>query len=616
MKNRIRIKPIDYILIILTVVCLGLALCPDSVWKSVGDGLASDGNLERFTPSFIHVLRICVAFGFILSAGMVFWQVFSGESRTRFFRSLVRLPGRCLHDAGPFFKDLKRAFRLGTREFWIFLFIFLAGTVVRLLQLSVPLEHDEAYSMAMWARSDILFAISDYHLPNNHVFNSFLMNLVYHTFGKSPALLRLPVFLSGSLTIAAVWLLCRLFYKNNALISMTAAGLTAFAPYLIAYSVNARGYEIQAFLSVLTVGLAVYGKRRQNIFSWFLLIIFSALNFFTLPIALYPFGGICVWLLLGVVFFKPENTAFSSRWQLLKYLIFTGICVSILSLLLYVPLFRYSGLDSFFGNIYIGGTEASTYGETMMSRLKDSVEAFSGTLPHTLVWCIAAGILASPLLFRKNSDERVSFGAALLLWIAFLIPFQRPNLWPRTVLFLHPFLLMFAASGWSGLRLLSGFRRLSVYLIGLMVLAAGLSQFVVAVKACGVIGPDEQAVRLIMDREGANAGSIHFVTAAQDNAPLWVYADAYGLPRKIFDKREAFNTVYAFVNPTNDAYLGPVTLDDLLARFGPGDNFMVLDDPEILTEASNGILYRFEGREGAIRKSYGEYPALLSAEGE
>ena len=74
--------------------------------------------------------------------------------------------------------------------------------------------------------------------------------------------------------------------------------------------------------------------------------------------------------------------------------------------------------------------------------------------------------------------------------------------------------------------------------------------------------------------------------------------------------------MYAFLNPTNDAYLGPVALDDLLARFGPGKNFMVLDDPEILMEGDKGILYRFEGREGTIRKSYGEYPMLLSDDGE
>ena len=117
------------------------------------------------------------------------------------------------------------------------------------------------------------------------------------------------------------------------------------------------------------------------------------------------------------------------------------------------------------------------------------------------------------------------------------------------------------------------------------------------------------AVRLILEREGKNTENIHFVTAAQDNAPLWIYADYYGLPRKIFDKRETFNTVYAYVNPLNDSYMGPLTLDDLLNRFGPGANFMIMDDPEILMNEEDGVLYRFEGREGAIRKGYGEYPS-------
>lgn len=610
MKSRNKFKTIDYVLIFFALGCLVLAICPFSVWKSAGDRLASDGNLERFTPSFVSNLRIGLAFLCLLFTGLVLWQVFSSESRYRFFHSLVRLPGRCIHDIKPFVLDLKNAFDFRSKESWMFLFLFAAGTVVRLLQLSRPLEHDEAYSMAMWARSDIMFAISDYHLPNNHVFHSFLINLVYHTLGKSPALLRLPVFCSGCLLIAAVWLFCKQMYKNNSVIALTAAGLTAFAPYLISYSVNARGYEIQAFLSVLTAGLAVYGKRKQNIFAWLLLIILSGLNFFTLPIALYPFGGICIWLFFNVVFFKPENSAFRSRWQLLKYLLFMGVCVSLLSLLLYVPLFRYSGLDSFFGNIYIGGTEASTYGETLLSRLTDSVQVFTGTLPKIVIWFIAAGLIASPFIFLKNSDEHISYGAALVLWMALLISFQRPNLWPRTVLFLHPFLLTFTASGWAGLQFITGFRKVSLYMIALLVAAAGISQFADAVKVYGFIGSDEKAVQLILEREGRNAGNIHFVTAAQDNAPLWIYADEYGLPRKIFDKRESFNTVYAYVNPLNDSYLGPKDLYDLLARFGPGENFIVLDDPEILMEEPNGILYRFAGREGAIRKGYGAYPEI------
>ena len=209
MKNRF--KKIDYVLILAAVFCLVLALCPYTMYKSMGNRLASDGNLERFTPSFVSVLRIVFAAAFVLCSGIVLWQLCDGAGRSRFFRSLVLLPGRCVRDAGPFFRDLRAAFHPRGQAFWWFLLVFAGGILVRLLQLSAPLLHDEAYSMAMWARSDLLFSISDYHLPNNHVFHSFLINLVYHTLGKTPALLRLPVFLSGCLLIPAVWLLAKLF---------------------------------------------------------------------------------------------------------------------------------------------------------------------------------------------------------------------------------------------------------------------------------------------------------------------------------------------------------------------------------------------------------------------
>ena len=606
--NKKHLSFIDWIFAAAALVCLVPVFCPYSAIKSLGDRLASDGELESLTAQRVLVLRGVFAFFFLIFAGMVLWKLFAGESRRRFFQSLFRLPGRCIRDTKPFFKDLGAAFRPKKAEFWLLLLILAAGVTVRALQVRTPLMHDEAYSMAIWGRSDLLFAISDYHLPNNHVFHSVLVNLIYHHIGKSPALLRMPVFLSGSLLILAVWLLGKLFYNDFA--ALTAAGLTAFAPFLIFYSVNARGYEIQAFLSVLTVGLAVYGKRKQNIFSWFLLILFSGLNFFTLPIALYPFGGICVWLLLNVIFFAPENPVWRSRWQLMKYLIFMGLAVSALSMLLYVPLLRYSGWDSFFGNIYIGGTEASTFGETMISRLKDNVQAFTETLPVFVSAVIALGLVLSLILFRKTSREKISYGLSLLLWMALLIPFQKPNLWPRTLLFLHPFLLLFASSGLSGLCLVQRLKRFAALPAAVVILAAAVSQFLIARDVPGVVGPDEQAVRVIQEREGANAGNILFVTAAQDNAPIWIYADEYGFPPKIFDKRLPFNTVYAFVNPLNDSYLGPQTLEDLLARFGPGESFIDFDSAEILMDDSAGILYRFNGRESAIRKAYGDFPEL------
>lgn len=608
--KRVTLKWYDWFLTAAAVIFLAAALCPFSVIKSAGDHFASDGELERLTPETGLFLRFSAAFLFIMFSGIVLWGMFAPGGRKSFFRSVASLPGRCVRDAGPFCRDLGRGFSPHGWRFWLMILVFAAGTVLRVIQAGRPLGHDEAYSMAIWARSDILFAISDYHLPNNHVFHSFLINLIYHYVGKSVWMLRLPVLISGCLLIPAVWLLGRKFY--NDFIALTAAGLTAFAPYLVSYSVNARGYEIQALLSVLTLGLAVYGRRKRNIFAWFLFILLSALNFFTLPIALYPFGGICVWLFLNCIFFRSGESEFKNGAQLFKYLIFSGLSVSVLSLLLYVPLLRYSGWNSFFGNIYIGGVEKSLFTETMISRLTDNISEFIGTWPLPVIAAAAAGLVLSLFSFRKSSQERVSYGLALLLWMAAVIPFQKPNLWPRTLLFLHPFLFLFISSGLFVLRLIPGLGKAAGWICAAVVIAAGVEQFYAARNVPGMVGSDEQAVRLILEREKGNAENIHFVTAAQDNAPLWIYADIYGFPRKIFDKRETFNTVYAYVNPMNDSYLGPVTLDDLLARFGPGDNFIDQDSSEIIMEEPDGILYRFAGREGAIIKGYGEYPEMVT----
>ena len=41
-------------------------------------------------------------------------------------------------------------------------------------------------------------------------------------------------------------------------------------------------------------------------------------------------------------------------------------------------------------------------------------------------------------------------------FLLLLIPFQRPNLWPRTLIFLHPFLQLFCASGLSLMKRIRG----------------------------------------------------------------------------------------------------------------------------------------------------------------
>ena len=594
----------DYIFLVAAIICMIFALCPYSVYKQFGDRFASDGNMERLTQQYVSIVRIGAVFLLILLAGLILWKIINEDGRKRFFKSIWALPGRCWNDIPSFFSDLGNAIKPSGNQIWIFLLILIVGSFFQMMHLNDPLLHDEAYSIAIWGRSDLLFTISDYHLPNNHIFHSVLINLVYHHIGKTVPLLRSPVFISGCFLIAAVWLLGKLLY--NDFIGLMAAGLTAFAPFLIFYSYNARGYEIQALLSVITFGLAVYGKRKQNIFSWFLLILFSALNFFTLPIALYPFGSICVWLFLNVIFFDSDNKKWRSRWQLLKYLIFMGISVTLITMLLYTPLLSYSGWNSLFGNVFIAGIESATFGETMISRLKDNIDAFFGTWPVAVIYFVIIGLILSIFMFRKNAKEKISFGLALLLWMGLLIPIQKPNLWPRTLLFIHPFLLLFASSGIYRLKRIPKMNFPVTVLTSFMILLAGISQF----QFDRTIGPDEKAVQMILAEEGNNSQNIYLVTAPQDDAPLWVYADIYNFPRKIFDRNTAFNTVYAFVNPKNDTDLGAKTLDDLLERFGPGNNFIDMNSAQILMDDPNGVLYRFDCYQSAVIKAFGEFPEI------
>ncbi len=606
MKKKRKIGWAEVLPFIGIMACLFIVFCPYAQLRALGDSLAADGSMDRLTPSFALALR-AVAGGFgVLLLGILIWRLISPSDCGAFFTSLVRLPGRLLRDFVPFWRDFGRSWRLSKGVAVVLFVITAAGVIVRAIQLGSPLMHDEAYSMAIWGRGSLRFAVSDYHLPNNHVFHSVLVNLIYHYLGKSAAWLRMPVFLSGCLLIPAVFMLGKTFYNER--VGLTAAGFTAFAPFLILYSYNARGYEMQALLSVWTVTIALYVKRNNNIFGWFMLILLSGLNFFTLPIALYPYGGICVWLLLNVILYDPACTAYT-RGRLLKYLITMGLCVSALSILLYVPLLRYSGAESLFGNQYIGGVNAGAFGATMVSRLVDNLHAFCDTLPPFVCIFIGIGLVISPVVFRRASCERVSFGAALLLWMALVIPFQKPNLWPRTLLFLHPFIILWASNGLmvSACGLLRD-QRLGSVIAGLLILWAGAWQFFEAAQNCGVVGEDEQAVRLLLNYEGGNVNNVHFVTAAEDNAPIWMYADFYGIDKGIFDKRRTFNTVYAFVNPNTDSYNAPLTLEDLLDRFGPGNNFIDTSTEEILMEKPNGILYRYDARESAVVKGYGVFP--------
>src|SRR5690606_3531483 len=107
---------------------------------------------------------------------------------------------------------------------------------------------DEAQTVYVYVTKSIPSIFADYSAPNNHIFHSVLVHLVFHYLGESPIFVRLPSFIAGILIIPMSFVIGSRFYnKPTGLIS---ASLVATIPILIDFSVNARGYTFIALITL------------------------------------------------------------------------------------------------------------------------------------------------------------------------------------------------------------------------------------------------------------------------------------------------------------------------------------------------------------------------------
>lgn len=122
-----------------------------------------------------------------------------------------------------------------------------------LIFLDRPMRLDESNTFISYASKSLDYAFSNYDTPNNHLLNTGLMHVVYNLFGNYPPVLRLPAFLAGVLLIPAVYFTGKKLYDDRT--ALIAAALTSVWMTLIDYSVNGRGYTLQALFFILLIGL-------------------------------------------------------------------------------------------------------------------------------------------------------------------------------------------------------------------------------------------------------------------------------------------------------------------------------------------------------------------------
>ncbi|GEM_PF-629129 len=387
--------------------------------------------------------------------------------------------------------------------------IVIIGILIRLLFMARPMFYDEALTFIEYATISLPRLVARYNTPNNHIFHSVLMWISYHLFNSGePFIIRLPVFITGILSIpAAYWVGARFYHPRVGLLT---AALVAVSLPMIDYSVNARGYSIQVFIILLMLVIAHHVKTRNNLLLWGAFSILAALGFWTIPVMLYPMGGIALWLLLSIAL---ENKG-ASRLRGLVSLFASLALGAALTVVLYLPAIQSMGLSTILQNDYISPRtiEYSTIPtlealqtaaartvtpQTTPTILESTPQASSPTLtpaptlrsPYTtfdaeeipvrsvnerqlspfwrnyqrlgeilivgvplpLVFLLALGLVIGLTVHRKNTPDKIPLLLGIALWI---IPFSivyRVLLPTRTWLFMVPIVALYVALGLSAL---------------------------------------------------------------------------------------------------------------------------------------------------------------------
>ena len=355
------------------------------------------------------------------------------------------------------------------------LVVMAAGAYARVLHLFWPMQYDETYTYLAFARRSLFAALSDYHLPNNHIFHTLLVYISTRLLGDAPWAIRLPAFLAGWLTIPAAYVLARRHYNLTA--AFLASALAALWPFLVYYSANARGYSLIGLLVLLLILLGTYLLGRPNLAGWIIFALLAALGIFTVPVMLYGFGVVCLWLALSKL--RGQARAYPGR-QFFYCLAAGGLLAGAAAGLLYLPAVLVSGPGAVFGNSFVRSMSLPDLWRALPEGLSALLGDWTTQMPRWLAACAGGLFVLGWLLHRRfHGPLRVPVQAAWLLWVLIMLPIQRPEPLPKLWYWLFPLAVVWAAAGLAGL--LSFFnapRRLwTAGAVGLLVATCALAVF-------------------------------------------------------------------------------------------------------------------------------------------
>ncbi|GAB4504488.1 MAG: hypothetical protein Fur0043_14820 [Anaerolineales bacterium] len=563
-------------LLLAGLLLLWISFQPFETVAPLANSLAKDGNLEAFTPQRFALLALPIG---LLGSGLCLLSILAlarwpkTVALARHFAAQARQGWRALRqDRKAFCADL----RWQTLPFFdrlAMLGLTLLAILPRLANLNASISHDEAYTYNAFASGSLWTTISDYHLPNNHILLSLLINLTTKLLGNQPWALRIPSLLAGVVMIPMVYLLARRLYSRET--AILAAGLVAVFPKLVEYSSAARGYILLELIALILLGLADYARTKKNRFAWLLLAVFSALGFFTIPIMLFPFGAIFLWLFLSALA-ADVGSAYRSRFDFLKNWFWSGMGAAVLTLVLYAPILL-KDADLLLNNRFVRPLVWEGYPFIVLERLLDAWGQWTANVPQGLVLISVIGLVSSLLFHPWLARHKVPAQAAFVLWIAVVLVVKRPNAEPKVWSFLMAFVLIWAAAG-----IVEWLKKLPFLTRGKALFGKALLVTVLGLLFVNnaLIAPtipqkwnDKGGLEIAVDYLGSQLQEGDLVIVGVTYAPQFYYLfDLYGIPTDYIRRDGPYQRAFIVISPRAGGDLGQV-----LSKFAPESPPLDLD---------------------------------------
>ncbi|NLF24328.1 MAG: hypothetical protein GX589_01545 [Deltaproteobacteria bacterium] len=266
---------------------------------------------------------------------------------------------------------------------------------------TASLSNDELYSIMHFSSQGVWTVITDYHVPNNHIFFNLLQALTPGSASYDPLRARLWSFIFMT---AAAALIAHFFWARKIPLAGALTVFLFFNPNLLDLGLQSRGYGALFFCAVGSVSALVGYFEKENGLNLIFLLILTVLGAWTVPIYILFAAPLLLCLYLC---FRT------------KQILLGGLAASATLALLYAPVARQLLRES------AGYAEA--WGGTFLS-IAAVVEAWQLSLmplaPFELAALLLAVAIAAPFLLSRRVGPAQTIQALRMLSISAVVFFM------------------------------------------------------------------------------------------------------------------------------------------------------------------------------------------------